>query len=82
MFYLEEIHAIQHPYQNNQGPLWYTDDVTKIMGLDAFFTEWKKSKNWTNTKYCLWVWMSLQICLIGTNLKVLAVFFVFLFAVF
>ena len=28
IFCLEESFAIQHPYQNNQGPLWYTDDLT------------------------------------------------------
>ena len=32
-FCLKEICATQHPYQNNQGPLWYTDDLTENTGL-------------------------------------------------
>ena len=40
MFCLEESCATQHPYENSQGPLWYTDDFTE----NTFFTEWKKSK--------------------------------------
>ena len=42
IFCLEENCVTQHPYQNNQGPLWYTEDLTD---LDTFFTEWKKSEN-------------------------------------
>ena len=113
MFCLEESRAIQHPC---------------IMGLDTFFTEWKKSKNQPKAKIAKWhllasctsqgelklgsqiikfgkyvkllnsqlsmhitLWIlkkanskmhalhvstmnTLQICLIGTNLKALAVF--------
>ena len=36
-FSLEESCAIQHPYQNNQGPHWYTDDLTENSGLRYFF---------------------------------------------
>ena len=38
-FCLEESCAIQHPY---------------ILGLDTFFTEWKKSKNRTKAKIAKW----------------------------
>ena len=36
IFCLEESCAIQHPYQNNQRPLWYTDDFTENTGLKCF----------------------------------------------
>ena len=41
-FCLEESCAIQHPYQNNQGPLWYTDDFTENTGLRYFLYRVKK----------------------------------------
>ena len=53
IFCLEESCAIQHPYQNNQRPLWYTDDFTKNTGL-TFFTEWKKSKNQMKAQIAKW----------------------------
>ena len=42
IFCLEESCAIQHPYQNNQGPLWYTDDFTENTGLRYFLYRVKK----------------------------------------
>ena len=42
VFSLEESCAIQHPYQNNQGPLWYTDDLTENSGLRYFLYRMKK----------------------------------------
>ena len=42
-FCLEESCAIQHPYQNNQGPLWYTDDLTENTGLRYFLYRMKKN---------------------------------------
>ena len=42
IFCLEESCAIQHPYQNNQGPLWYTDDLTENTGLRYFLYRMKK----------------------------------------
>ena len=53
-FCLEESCGIRHPYQNNQGLPWYTYDLTENTGLDTFFTEWKKSKNWTKAKFAKW----------------------------
>ena len=41
-FYLEGSCAIQHPYQNNQGLLWYTDDLTENTGLRYFLYRMKK----------------------------------------
>ena len=41
-FCLEEGCAIQHPYQNNQGPLWYTNDLTENTGLRYFLYRMKK----------------------------------------
>ena len=42
-FCLEESCAIQYPYQNNQGPLWYTDDLTENTGLRYFLYRMKKN---------------------------------------
>ena len=42
IFCLEENSAIQHPYQNNQGPLWYIDDFTENTGLKYFIYRVKK----------------------------------------
>ena len=53
-FYLEESCATQHPYQNNQVPILYTYDLTEILGLDTFFTEWKKSENRAKAKTAKW----------------------------
>ena len=36
IFCFEESCAMQHPYQNNQRPLWYTDDFTEDTGLRYF----------------------------------------------
>ena len=36
IFCFEESWAIQHPYQNNQGPLWYIDDLTENTWLRYF----------------------------------------------
>ena len=41
-FCLEESCAIQHLYQNNQGPLWYTNDLTENTGLRYFLYRMKK----------------------------------------
>ena len=47
----------ENPYQNNQCPLWCTDDFTENTGLRYFFTEWKKmqklneSKKWPGDIY-------------------------------
>ena len=51
-FWLEESCAIQHHYQNSQGPLWYKDDLTENTGLRYFLYRLKKvqkfneSENW------------------------------------
>ena len=42
IFCLEESCAIQHPYQNNQGPLWYTNNLTENTGLRYFLYRMKK----------------------------------------
>ena len=42
IFCLEESCAMQHPYQNNQGPLWYTNDLTENTGLRYFLYRMKK----------------------------------------
>ena len=39
---LEESCSIQHPYENNQGPLWYTNDLTENTGLRYFLYSMKK----------------------------------------
>ena len=39
---LEESCAIQHPYQTNQSPLWYTDDFTENTRLRYFLYRVKK----------------------------------------
>ena len=41
-FCLEESCAIQHPYQNNQCPLSYTNDFTENTGLRYFLYRVKK----------------------------------------
>ena len=41
IFCLEESCAIQHPYENNQGPLWYTNDLTENTGF-RYFLYWMK----------------------------------------
>ena len=52
-FWLEESCAKQHPYQNNQFPLWYTDDLTENTGLRYLkSTNWKKAKNRQMTFTC------------------------------
>ena len=43
-FCLEESCAIQHPYENNQRPLWYTDDFTENSALGYFLYRVKKIK--------------------------------------
>ena len=43
IFSLEESCVIQHPYQNNQGPLWYTDGLTENAGLRYFLYRMKKN---------------------------------------
>ena len=121
-FCLEESCATQQPYQNNQGTLWWSDDLTENPGLRYFLYSMKKirkpneSENRqiaftcqlqksrrTKTRQsiklanmCVMhalgrsvaivyqcgcvlashvsIMYALQICLIGTNLKVLAVF--------
>ena len=42
IFCLEESRAIQCPYQNNQGPFWYTNDLTENTGLRYFLYRMKK----------------------------------------
>ena len=42
IFFLEESCPIQHPYQNNQGLLWYTHDLTENTGLSYFLYRMKK----------------------------------------
>ena len=50
MFCLEESCPIQHPYQNNQSPLWYTHDLTENTGLILSLQNEKKSKNRAKAK--------------------------------
>ena len=52
IFWLEESCATQHPYRNNQGPLWYTNDLTENTGLRYFLHKMKK--NWTKAKIAKW----------------------------
>ena len=52
IFWLEESCATQHPYRNNQGPLWYTNDLTENTGLRYFLHRMKK--NWTKAKIAKW----------------------------
>ena len=40
--FCQESSAIQHPYQNNQGPFWYTNDLTGNTGLRYFLYRMKK----------------------------------------
>ena len=55
MFCLEETCATQHPYQNNQGPFRYTDDLTGNTELRYFLYRMKKkSKNRTKAKIAKW----------------------------
>ena len=42
IFCLEETCAIQHPYQNNKRPFWYTDDLTENTALRYFLDRVKK----------------------------------------
>ena len=42
IFGLEESCATQHPYQNNQGPLWYSDDRAENTGIRYFLYRIKK----------------------------------------
>ena len=42
IFCLEDSCAIQHPHQNNQRPLWYTDDFTENTALRYFLYRVKK----------------------------------------
>ena len=41
-FCLEESCATQQPYQNNQGTLWWSDDLTENPGLRYFLYRMKK----------------------------------------
>ena len=41
-------------HQNNQGLLWYSDDLTENTGLRYFLYKMKKSKNWTKAKIAKW----------------------------
>ena len=50
MFCIEESCATQYPYQNNQGPLWYTDDLTENTGLWYFLYRMKKIQKSTESK--------------------------------
>ena len=50
IFGLEESCATQHPYQNNQGPLWYTDDLTENTGLRYFLYRMKKIQKSNESK--------------------------------
>ena len=50
IFCLEECYATEHPYGNNQGLFWYTNDLIKILGLDIFFAKWKKSQKLNESK--------------------------------
>ena len=50
IFCLEESCAIQHLYENNQGPLWYTDDLTENTGLRYFLYRKKKIKKSTKSE--------------------------------
>ena len=52
IFCLEKSCAIQHPYQNNQGPLWYTDDLTENTGLRYFLYRMKKIKKSNESENC------------------------------
>ena len=52
IFCLEESCATQHPYQNNQGPLWYTDDLTENTGLRHFLYRMKKIQNLNESENC------------------------------
>ena len=42
IFCLEGSCATQHPYQNNQDPLWYTEDLRENTGLRYFLYRMKK----------------------------------------
>ena len=46
----EESRAIQYPYQNNQGPLWYPDDLTEDTGLRYFLYRMKKIQKSTESE--------------------------------
>ena len=50
MFCLEESYAIQHPYQNNQGSLRYTADLTKNTRLRDFLYRMKKIQKSNESK--------------------------------
>ena len=50
IFCLEESCAIQHPYQNNQGPLWYTDNLTENTGLRYFLYRLKKVQKFNESE--------------------------------
>ena len=50
IFCLEESCAIQHPYENNQGPLWYTDDLTENTGFRYFLYRIKKIQKLTESE--------------------------------
>ena len=54
IFCLEESCAIQHPYQNNQRPLWYTDDFTENTALRYFLYRVKKIQNRTKARMTKW----------------------------
>ena len=51
-FCLEESCAVQHPCQKNQGPLWYTDDLTENTGLRYFFYKMKKKQKSNESENC------------------------------
>ena len=50
IFCLEESCATQYPYQNNQGPLSYTNDLTENTGLRYFLYRMKKIQKSTESK--------------------------------
>ena len=49
-FWIKESCATNHPYQNNQGPLWCTHDLTENTGLTYFLYRMKKSQKSNGSK--------------------------------
>ena len=52
VFGLEESCATQHPYQNNQGPLRYTDNLIKNTRLRYFLYRMKNTQKKNKSKNC------------------------------
>ena len=50
IFCLEESCATRHPCQNNQGPFWYTDDLTENTGLRYSLYTMKKIQKLNESK--------------------------------